>query len=222
MERYIRMLIMKFKYNPTKYICDIIYLMENLMSYNYIVSIDASIQSSGVSIYNTKTKTTILYTYSNKVKEDFEFEVAEFKLIAEAQPKKFKTLDYFIRYTKIADRIYEFISNNIDDSAIFFMEGYAFAAKGKMFNIGEFGGLIKRHIYDDNYPLKEIAPSEWKKRIIGSGSAKKEVIYNSMLRESVGEVLAELVARGYPWKKHSWVEDIADVYAIQKCAMFLT
>jgi len=184
----------------------------------FIIYIDASIQSSGVSIYNVDTMRTQIYCYSNKVKSNIEFSTEQFDVFIEKQLKKPKDFDdNFQRYIHISDNIVKFIYEYVkcDDFDVY-IEGYAFAAKGLTFNIGEFGALLRLPFYKKGHIVHTVAPSEWKKEVTGKGNAKKEVIYKEMLKTELGEVLGEFVARGYPWKKGSWVEDIADVYSIQK------
>jgi len=53
------------------------------------------------------------------------------------------------------------------------MEGYAMGAKGKVFHLGELGGLVKMELADiDKYPLI-IPPTTLKKYVTGAGSGQK-------------------------------------------------
>jgi Holliday junction resolvasome RuvABC endonuclease subunit len=56
------------------------------------------------------------------------------------------------------------------------MEGYAFAAHGQAFGLGECGGIIKRVIHLKGKRLIVVAPGTLKKYVTGSGAAKKNVM----------------------------------------------
>jgi len=191
-----------------------------------LVFIDASITSTGVAIYDTETDSTLLYTYSSKLSSDICFTVGKFDARFIAQPRETKKkpvfIDHFHRYMHIAETIGEFVVSNIGSDFKIYIEGYAFAGKGKTFNIGEFGGLLKQCLYNNiekNNPvfvIPEIPPTEWKKFNTGNGNAPKKMVYDSMMKTPLREVLAQLLVLGHPYKDGSWVEDIADVYAIQR------
>lgn len=183
-----------------------------------LVCIDASIRSSGCSIYDYETERTFLYSYTSKIKKDLRFYIDKFDVFIESQKKADKNEDYFRKYMRISDKIFgRLMEQNIDytNTAVVF-EGYAFAGKGKTFSIGEFGGLLKRHFYNNNMSLTEIPPKQWKMFIANNGNAKKDAIYKTMLNCELKSVLAEFVVNGYTYKEGSWIEDICDVYSIQK------
>jgi Holliday junction resolvasome RuvABC endonuclease subunit len=78
------------------------------------------------------------------------------------------------RLMDIEDFVYEWMGHkNIIDAA---MEGYAMGAKGKVFHLGELGGITKmalaRH---DIYPLI-IPPTTLKKYVTGVGTGQKNQI----------------------------------------------
>jgi len=186
------------------------FIMKNL------ICLDASIQSTGVSIYDYESKETYLYSYTNKIKKDLKFSCGNFKINIIKQDKEYEKKEDFVRYMHVTETIFNEIEPYLSQDSIIYLEGYAYASKGLVFNIGEFCALLKYPITVRGYEIKVVPPSHWKKAIIGNGSAKKEMIYSHMLTTELREVLAEFVAKGYPYKKGSWVEDIADVYAIQK------
>jgi Holliday junction resolvasome RuvABC endonuclease subunit len=61
----------------------------------------------------------------------------------------------------------------IDGAAI---EGYAFAAKGAKFNLGEVGGVLRLALYDRSIPSIEVPPTYLKKFFTGKGNAQKNVM----------------------------------------------
>ena len=187
----------------------------NKLSHDYVVCIDASIQSSGVSIYNVETNKTYIYSYTNKIKNNLKFQTFNFEIFIEKQLGKFE--DYFDKYMNISEQININIIDKINNNTIFYIEGYAFSGGGKNFNIGEFGGLLKYHFYKKGFNMISIAPSTWKKGAIGKGNANKKVVYDSMIQSNYyKELLTEFSNLGYPYKDKCFIEDIADVIAIQK------
>lgn len=67
----------------------------------------------------------------------------------------------------------------------FFVEGFAFGAKGQIFNIAEFSGIIKYYInkewfFDSDF--YQIPPTSLKKFITGSGTAKKELMVKEVYK----------------------------------------
>ena len=62
------------------------------------------------------------------------------------------------------------------DTDLVLMEGYAFAAHGQAFGLGECGGIIKRCVHLKDKRLIVVAPGTLKKYVTGSGAAKKNVM----------------------------------------------
>lgn len=184
-----------------------------------LICIDASIQSTGVSIYNFDTKETYLYSYTNKVKKDLEFKCDGFHVKIVRQDKSFEKVDKFFRYIHISETIFNEIEPYLNPDTIVYIEGFSYGSVGMIFDLAGFTALLKLPFYRANHTIESISPSDWKKHVTGKGNATKDIIYNVMLNSELREVLAEFVVRGYPYKKGSWVEDIADVYSIQKCIL---
>ena len=63
-----------------------------------------------------------------------------------------------------------------DDAGLCLMEGYAFAAHGQAFGLGECGGIIKRCVHLKGKRLIVVAPGTLKKYITGNGAAKKNTM----------------------------------------------
>lgn len=95
------------------------------------------------------------------------------------------------------------------------IEGYAFGAKGQVFNIGENTGILKyklaEKISDD---ITVFAPSEIKKFATGKGNANKELMYEAFVDET-RDNLAQLFEFD-PYAGQSPVSDIIDSYYIAK------
>jgi Holliday junction resolvasome RuvABC endonuclease subunit len=72
--------------------------------------------------------------------------------------------------TKIIDFILQ------DKPEFISIEGYAYGAKGKVFEIGEATGDIKRRIWENKIPLRIFDPTSIKMFITGVGNADKELM----------------------------------------------
>ena len=83
---------------------------------------------------------------------------------------------------------YDFISNwivaQVPVHAEIILEGYAFAAKGQVFNIGENTGLLKHKLYKNNLYPKVVTPTEIKKWATGKGNASKTDMYNAFVDQT--------------------------------------
>lgn len=53
------------------------------------------------------------------------------------------------------------------------IEDYAMGAKGRVFNIGELGGVIRLAVYRAGIPMIEVPPTVLKKFVTGKGNANK-------------------------------------------------
>jgi Holliday junction resolvasome RuvABC endonuclease subunit len=73
--------------------------------------------------------------------------------------------------------------NKPDDKIVVFIEGYAFAAKGRgVISLGELGGVIRLHITDNGGKFFEIPPSSLKKFIMGKGTGDKAVMLKDLYK----------------------------------------
>ena len=95
------------------------------------------------------------------------------------------------------------------------IEGYAFGAKGQVFNIGENTGILKyklaERVSDD---INVHSPTTIKKFATGKGNANKELMYKAFVDET-GDDLAQLFEFD-PYTGQSPVSDIIDSYYIAK------
>lgn len=105
------------------------------------------------------------------------------------------------------------------------LEGYAYGAKGSVFEIGEITGLLKNMLFQMKIPFHVIEPTVVKKLATGNGAAKKELMYNKFT-QSQGVFIEGLL--GYysmtdkkvvakletaPWELKP-VDDIIDSYYV--------
>lgn len=94
------------------------------------------------------------------------------------------------------------------------LEGYAFGAVGRVFQIAENTGLLKYNIWKRGIPLSVFAPSMIKKHATGKGNAKKDMLYESFVSETGLDIFGELAIKN----RNNWnpVSDIVDAYYIAK------
>ena len=121
------------------------------------------------------------------------------------------------RYDILSDFFIGFLDeNNVKEVAI---EDYAFAAKGKVFHIGENTGLLKYKMWATDMIVHKYAPTQVKKFATKSGNAKKEQMYEAFRAETNIDL-----ARALKYEKakiDSPIGDIVDAYFIAKCHYYL-
>lgn len=119
------------------------------------------------------------------------------------------------RYIKNAAPLVQRIERRfVTDGAI---EGYAYGATGKVFQIGENAGCLKTLLYSKLLLAFEIvAPTTIKKYATGSGRADKNQMYENWLQETDIDLLNRFSPNGKKKKIDSPISDIVDAYYICK------
>ena len=113
---------------------------------------------------------------------------------------------------------YDFISDwamskvSFHDHAM--IEGYAYAATGRVFDIGENTGILKYKIWNARIPLQVATPTQIKKFATGTGSATKEMMYGAWLEETDMDLMEEMTPRRT--NVTSPISDVVDAYYICK------
>ena len=94
------------------------------------------------------------------------------------------------------------------------LEGYAFGAHGRVFQIAENTGILKYKLYRLGIPVTSVPPTEVKKTFCGRGNGDKNAMYDAFIAETGINLKAILT----PNKQDSVspVSDIVDSYAICK------
>jgi len=149
-----------------------------------ISSIDASITSSGITKFYLNDKLEItnkkylgFTTVKKNVKKNDEGEIIYYNLGSKTKPSQFKNdIERFMWFE-------EKIINFVQDSNYIGLEGYAFAAKGKVFNIGEFTGNLKKTIYLKGIPLRIYDPNTIKMFATNNGNCDKSLMLTYFLKE---------------------------------------
>lgn len=113
--------------------------------------------------------------------------------VAEIKPKKLRgteRLDYIHAY--LYDIVHDDRSTE-DRIRWVVMEGYNYGAArgrkgfnqsmGRLFDIGELGGMIKMFMHDDHIPLLIVPPASLKMFVTGNGSAQKDQMIAAVYRQ---------------------------------------
>jgi len=95
-----------------------------------------------------------------------------------------------------------------------FIEGYAFGAVGRVFQIAENAGLLKYMIWKSDMDIDVFAPTMIKKFATGKGNANKEKMYDAFFSENGVDIRAKCgIMNNNSWNP---VSDIVDSYYIAK------
>lgn len=99
-----------------------------------------------------------------------------------------------------------------------YIEGYAFGAVGRVFNIAENGGYLKQRLWLCGIPFEVPAPTVIKKFATGKGNASKEMMYDAFIAETGVDIRARLdIMSPKNWNP---ISDIIDAYYIAKFGFF--
>jgi Holliday junction resolvasome RuvABC endonuclease subunit len=101
------------------------------------------------------------------------------------------------------------------DVKVAYIEGYAFGAKGLVFNMAENGGILKHKIWMAGIFQEVVPPSVIKKFATGKGNSNKEKMYEAFIEETGIDVRKEIDIISNSWNP---VSDIVDAYYIAKYA----
>lgn len=116
------------------------------------------------------------------------------------------------RYDNLSKWSLDIITNSKTEYC--FIEGYAFGAVGRVFQIAENAGLLKYKLWKESIPMDVFAPSEIKKYASGKGNANKERLYECFIAETNIDIRKTLdIINPNIWNP---VSDIVDAYYIAK------
>lgn len=116
------------------------------------------------------------------------------------------------RYDNLANWSAKILEENKVEKS--YIEGYAFGAVGRVFQIAENAGLLKYNIWKKGIPLDIFPPSMIKKHATGKGNSAKDVLYDAFLAETSVDIRSKLnIINHNIWNPLS---DIVDSYYIAK------
>jgi hypothetical protein len=93
------------------------------------------------------------------------------------------------------------------------IEGYAFGAVGRVFQIAENAGLFKHKLYENGVPFGVYAPTVIKKFGCGKGNANKEMMIEAFEAETGVDIRQKCGIINKSWNP---ITDIVDAYYICK------
>lgn len=99
------------------------------------------------------------------------------------------------------------------DLPLVFLEGYAYAGTGMLFNIGENTGLLKYKLWTREIPVEIFAPSSIKKTASGKGNSNKDAL-EACFRSQEGIEIKKTI--GQSEKTDNPSSDIIDSFYILK------
>lgn len=172
-----------------------------------IVGIDYSMSSPSVCVHTG---------------EEWSFDNCKFYFLTNKKKCHFKTSQFvgsphldFVTQEERFDSIASWAMSIIPPKAPVYIEGYAFAAKGVVFNIAENTGVLKHKLYVRNKNnVSVVAPSSIKKYATGKGNADKMLMYHSFVEETNFDISAVIDCK----EGESPMSDIVDSYYIAKYA----
>ena len=183
----------------------------------WIAGIDYSLTSPAVCIAEVKDK--------NKIK----FEDCRFHYIKQTKTQEsigvFTGYDYpkysdeTERHQNLAEWAIECIRWYHGRVECVYLEDYAFAATGKVFNIAENTGILKHYLKKNKFNFETIPPTVIKKHATGKGNANKELMYETFLSESHVDLQSQLSPKST--KISNPVSDIVDSFYICKTGFHL-
>lgn len=115
------------------------------------------------------------------------------------------------RYENIASWVLNILMPFDKSNVFILIEDYAFAAKGRVFNLAENCGTLKYLLYKNGYNFSTIAPSVIKKYATGAGNANKEAMWKAFF-ESTQIDLIDVFGSCKTKRLDSPVTDIVDSY----------
>lgn len=116
------------------------------------------------------------------------------------------------RYDNLANWSAKILEDNKVEKV--YIEGYAFGAVGRVFQIAENTGLLKYNMWKRGIKFEVFPPSMIKKHATGKGNSPKDVLYESFLKETRVDIREKLdIIKHNVWNPLS---DIVDSYYIAK------
>lgn len=120
---------------------------------------------------------------------------------------------------------YEFLANlfvdilkaeNIKDV---YIEGYAYGARGNVFNIGENTGILKYLLYKNGINLTVFQPNEIKKVATNKGNANKVLMYEAFKNDGPFDLEDILSVEATDTKIPAPINDMVDAYYVLKTGL---
>lgn len=165
------------------------------------IGIDYSITSPGVFFDKTCHSLSGTKSLQGVYRDgDYTFYIHEYPLWATEEE----------RHIKLAQWVMDCIKGC--DSPCVSLEGYAFGASvGRVFNLSENTGELKKTLYRANIPFETVAPPALKKYATGKGNANKEAMYQAWIDAGMPDLM-KLFGKPESKKLYGPITDIVDAY----------
>jgi len=113
------------------------------------------------------------------------------------------------RLSDLSKKITEYLKNYNPPKMIkIFIEGYSFGSRlGQAFSIGEWGGVLRKSLYELGYNIAVIPPTSLKKFITGKGNAKKELMLKEVFKKYNVDFTDNNLADAYGLARMAWSID---------------
>jgi hypothetical protein len=115
------------------------------------------------------------------------------------------------RFDSLADAFV----GHVESGDFVLIEGYAFGAKGQVFNIGECGGVLKHKLWSMGVEFDVVPPTVLKKFATGKGNSDKKAMNDAFVLETGFDVRAALGMSDKQWNPSS---DVVDAYYLCRMA----
>lgn len=192
-------------------------MMNSLREINFVAGIDYSLTSPAICV-------------AKIIDNEIKFENCKFHFLKQNKSHKslgevFLAYDYpeyeddIERFSKLASWTIECIRWFDGRVSKVYLEDYAFAATGRVFNIGENMGILKKQLREAGFKYVTIPPTVIKKHATGKGNANKELMYETFLSESHVDLQSQLSPKST--KISNPVSDIVDSFYICRTGFHL-
>ncbi len=183
----------------------------NMMEQVVIAGVDYSLRGPAICIWT-----------GDEVR-DFTYKDCQFYFLTDVKSKAkvYETRifgEFFMEYScdeSRYDSISDWAMDKLTGCREVAIEGYAYGATGRVFNIAENTGILKYKLYNATIPIEIIPPQAVKKVATGKGNARKDAMHAAWFEET-GINLQGAIS---PKKSvvDSPVSDVVDAYYICKC-----
>lgn len=174
--------------------------------FTMLVGIDYSITSPAICLFDEKRK----FSFANC---SFYFLTNTKKYATKIAPNiNGEGFEEYAYDTERFDTISEWAANLCIGAADVAIEGYAYGAHGKIFNLAENCGILKYKLHKLAVPVTVVEPSRVKKLATGKGNADKQAMYEAFKVET-GIDLVQIFEQK---SLNNPVTDIIDSYYILK------
>ena len=173
-----------------------------------IAGVDYSLTSPAICIHNGKEWSYKNCTFYYLVNKEKHLENEDKKYVPTLYPSYGKDVERFHLLSEWS--MGNILTNGVSSVAL---EGYAFGAVGRVFQIAENGGLLKFKLWEAAIPVYNFPPTMIKKFATGKGTANKEMMVEAFEAEANVNIREKCGITNKQWNP---ISDIVDAYYIAK------